>query len=356
MSLDPGRRVFMDFRNAAADFPLLYLPQTLAIAAARWAGLGPLTMLYAGRAANAVASVAILAVAIRLLPIGAPAALLAALLPMAVYEYASVSPDALVTAAAFLFTALALRARQSAWSARGLVAAIAAALIFCPVKPVYAPLLLLGLPAALRPDDRRQVLLVHALIVGVALGVTLAWVGAAAPLSQRNAPWADASRQLDFILGDPIEYVLVVARSFVRYSGLWYESTIGRLGWLVVPLPWFAYVLPVAGFAFCVAAGGPAGRAVPRWWAVWDLLLVSACVFLVITATYLNFVEVGREAVGGVQGRYFLPLLAAFAAAASALIPPFVSRPLLAVAVATCVVLAETAVTWFTVVRVYGVL
>jgi hypothetical protein len=86
MSLDPDRRVFMNFRNAAADFPLPYLPQTLAIAAARWAGLGPLTTLYAGRAANAVTTIAILAAAISLLPIGAPAALLAGLLPMAVYE------------------------------------------------------------------------------------------------------------------------------------------------------------------------------------------------------------------------------------------------------------------------------
>jgi uncharacterized membrane protein len=275
---------------------------------------------------------------------------------MALFEYASVSPDAAVIASAFLFTALALRARQSAWTFGRTAAAIAAGLAFCPVKPAYAPLLLLGLPAASRPEQRKRVLVVQAVIVLIVLGVTLAWLGFVAPVAQRDAPWADSTRQLAHVLGNPLEYLVTVGRSVARYSGLWYVSTIGLLGWLTVPLPPFAYVLPIAGLAFCVASGSPPGRAWPRWWAAWDLLLLAACVFLVITALYLDFVPVGREAVGGVQGRYFLPLLAAFAAAACTLIPPFVPRPKAALALAACVALAEAAATWLAVVGVYGVL
>jgi hypothetical protein len=108
--LDPGRRVFVDFSNTAFYTPLPYLPQAIAIAIGRWAGLGPLGLLYAARLLNGLIAVGITAVSLRLLPFGRLAACVAALLPMVHYEFASAAPDAALIASSFLFTALSLRA------------------------------------------------------------------------------------------------------------------------------------------------------------------------------------------------------------------------------------------------------
>ena len=149
LPLQPSLRAFADFSGAASYSPLPYAPQATAIALGRWLECPPLALLYAGRVANAAASISLVAWAIRILPSGRDVALVIALLPMAQYEYSSVAPDGLIIATAFLFTALSLEAAQCgrwvAWKA--IVAAIAAA-VFCSIKPPYAPLLLLSfLPA-----------------------------------------------------------------------------------------------------------------------------------------------------------------------------------------------------------------
>ena len=98
--LDPDRREYVDFTSAAFYSPMAYLPQTVAIMGGRSAGAGPLALLYLARLANALVAVALLTSAVRLMPIGREAVMVAGLLPMAVFEYASAAPDAWVIGAA----------------------------------------------------------------------------------------------------------------------------------------------------------------------------------------------------------------------------------------------------------------
>jgi uncharacterized membrane protein len=129
---------------------MAYLRQAIAIIGGRWAGASPLALLYLARFANALVAVALLTWAVRLMPIRREAVMMVGLLPMAVFEYASAAPDAGLIGTAFLYTALALRAQlKSDWTAGEVVVAGVSGLVFCSQKPVYAPLLLLALPAAL---------------------------------------------------------------------------------------------------------------------------------------------------------------------------------------------------------------
>src|SRR5207244_9718047 len=109
------------FRSVSLQYttypPSPYLPQAIAIAAGRWLGAGPLALLYIGRLANALVALIVLASAVRLMPIGRELTMLFGLLPMAIYQYASVSPDAAVITTAFLFTAVALRGQlRASWT------------------------------------------------------------------------------------------------------------------------------------------------------------------------------------------------------------------------------------------------
>ena len=175
--LEPGRRELVSVMYNTYP-PPPYLPQAIAIAVGRWLGAGPLALLYLGRLANALVALIVLASAVRLMPIGRELTMLFGLLPMAISEYASVSPDAAVITTAFLFTAVALRGQlANRWTAGEVALAMASGLFFCLQKPVYTPLLLVGLPAALMRGRVKHTLLVHAAIVAIVLGSTVAWMG-----------------------------------------------------------------------------------------------------------------------------------------------------------------------------------
>ena len=81
----------------------------------------------------------------------------------------------------------------------------------------------------------------------------------------------------------------------------------------------------------------------------WDALLLAGACVLVITAAYLMWTHVGSWFVWGVQGRYFLPLLALVAAAWCSMVRVPLSRQ----ASLTAIIIAEHATTILTIVRVY---
>ena len=215
--------------------PPPYLPQAIAIAAGRWLGAGPLALLYLGRLATGLVALIVLASAVRLIPIGRELTMLFGLLPMAIYEYASVSPDAAVITTAFLFTAVALRGQlRTRWTAGEVAVAMASGLVFCLQKPVYAPLLLIGLPAALMRGRVRHTLLVHTAIIAVVLGGTATWMGFASRYYVLP-PGSSVTGQAAFIAAHPLAYLEVLAGQFsdlhLRYL---YWTGVGTLGWLKV--------------------------------------------------------------------------------------------------------------------------
>ena len=313
--LDPGRRELVSLALSRYP-PPPYLPQAIAIAAGRWLGAGPLALLYFARLANALVAVAVLAWAVRLMPVGRETMMLLGLLPMAIYEYASVSADAAIIASAFLFTAVVLRGQLRArWSVGEVVVAIASGLVFCPIKPVYAPLLLIGLPAALVKGRARHTFLVHAVILIVVLCGTITWLRFAAPYypDRSLSSDSDASGQAAFITAHPLAFAQMMADQF-WHLGDYYKSAVGLLGWGNVWLPGVGYALPLCGLLFgTLAQPGDAPRlSAPA--VAWHALLLAGGCLLTIIGAYLVWNKVGSATVEGVQGRYFLPLLALAAA------------------------------------------
>ena len=88
--------------------PVGYVPQAAGIAIGRLIGVEPLTAFYLGRLTNLLISIALAFFAIRLAPFGKPLFLLIGLLPMTMFELASLSCDALTISGAIFFTALLL--------------------------------------------------------------------------------------------------------------------------------------------------------------------------------------------------------------------------------------------------------
>lgn len=306
MPLNPETRVFVDFAGYYA--PLAYAGQAVAIKLGRMAGAGTLTLFYLARVANALCALGVLYAALRLLPYGRELVAFIALLPMALSLYGSCSPDALIIATAFLFTALVLnRIAAGIWSAADSLVAIVCATTFCAIKPVYAPLLMLGFCSLFYAARRSTVLWQQALVLAVTLVATITWLHMTAPAMVFVRTGTNVAAQLSSILHAPFHYVKTIVHT-LESSPFFYAEFVGVLGWLSVRLPIVAYVLPPLAM---LAAWGSQER-LPRDRAVlltsFGLAILAASTILLMTALYLTWTPVGGYVVEGIQGRYFLPL------------------------------------------------
>lgn len=355
--LDPDRREFIGFTGAASYWPGAYLAQAVAIAIGRITGLGPLGLLYAARLLNAWTAVALIAAALRLIPTGRRPLVVVALLPMTLYEIASCSADAATIATSFLFTAIAASALATGqWRPASIASATAAALIFCPLKPVYAPLLLLAFPLGRKnasPSAPARSLLAHAIILAAAIGTTIAWLASSPVEAAAPFPNVDPAAQLRFLADHPFRFLHTITLTSEINALPWAEQMIGVLGWLSVHLPWPMLALPAALLLGCtlLQRSDPWRPDAPR--AAWLIAIMLAGLSLILLALALLWSPVGDLVGGGAQGRYFIPLAAAGCILIDGLLPLLPASLARAI---TLLALAEAALTIRVVVRAFGLL
>jgi uncharacterized membrane protein len=311
--LDSNTRQFIAFPGSAFYSPLPYLPQVLGIAVGRQMGAGPLVLLYLGRLFNCLAALGLLGLAMMLMPFAEELVLVAGLLPMSLYLYASLSPDAAVIGCALVFSALAIAAGvREQWGARELWVAIASAVVFCPVKPVYFPMLLMAIvPGAFRRADALRMLRWHTILFGSVLGVTAGWALYAKSSITEPLSGAQPSVQLSLVLHHPVFFLGVLAHTLGLFRiAILYLQTVGVFGWLLVLLsPRVVYLLPLFSFAIAWRFGnfGAFVRSTSR--VLWRLALALACTVLIVAIIYVMWAHVGLDYAAGVQGRYLIPIL-----------------------------------------------
>jgi uncharacterized membrane protein len=323
--LDSSKSRFIAFPGSAFYSPLPYLPQVLGISVGRLMGLGPLYLLYLGRLFNCLAALALVGLAVNSMPFAEELVLIVGLLPMSMFLYASLSADAAVISCALVFTALSLSAStRGNWITWELVIATAAAAVLCSLKPVYAPTLLAGMvPGLFQPGKARRVIRSHSILLGVALGVTAGWMLLARSTMTTLLGGGHPTVQINVVLHHPMILVHAVAHSLTFGQILYrYTETVGRFGWLTVPLrPGVVCLLPLASLVIACTIGNrsPRGRTVLP--ALWHVVLALASAALVMTAMYLMSSNIGQDEVTGVQGRYFIPILVLAGLAAIELAP-----------------------------------
>ena len=311
--LDPSTKQFVAFPGSAFYSPLPYLPQALGIAVGRAMGAGPLLLLYLGRLGNCLSALALLCLTVYFAPFAEEVFILAGLLPMSLYLYASLSPDAAVIGCALAFTALSIAAGvQASRGTRELWLAAALAAVFCSVKPPYAPIILAGvMPGLFRPGSALRVIRSTAILLGVALGATAGWLLYAKSTMTTPLSGTHPSQQIVLVLHHPIFLV----RELLHILGIGslvnlYVQGVGVFGWLTVLLrPAIVYVLPLVSVFLLWRLGvrGSQERSVIS--ALWYLALAFTSAALIVFTLYLWWAHVGQDYAAGVQGRYFIPLL-----------------------------------------------
>jgi len=316
--------VFVVYQGSEAYSPAPYLPYFVAVAVGRGLGLDFLGLFYLMRIAGLVTFTAAVAYAISIVPhLRWPFALIA-MLPSALYGRTVLSADGaalsltLIAMALFLRSACNLRER-GLWER-----ACFMSLCGLAKPPQLAFLVLEFMSRPLRDLPRRARAI--ALVVLPPLILSALWVAAtgmdagtwrAMKVPDPPSEMFDPRHKLGLLLADPLHFVALVSASLGRLDELWREL-IGVLGWLDTRLRDWIYPV-LAGFLVASLFGSlPLPRATRYRIAAASMLTVVGYVVAVYLIFYLAWTPANALSIDGVQGRYFVVVLAPIASAIAA--------------------------------------
>jgi uncharacterized membrane protein len=307
--------------GASLYSPIAYAPQLVGVGVARlWRASTPV-MIWAGRLAGCCFFVLITTLALTLLAPRGDALLALALMPMTLFQAASLSADGVLNALSFLFVAYTVRLMRCESPRMGqlgrlILIGVAVGL----VKTAYQPLTLVAwalIPAALRTwrqERRWWPLTLTVLVPACSLAAAWLWSAAVAPYFDPREwkPAVDVARQWEWIHAHPAATLRRFVSSLVHLPERGREF-IGVLGWLDTPMPkvW----CEIYGFLLVATALGWVGRR-PTADAPPPIALGARCLFLTAAlmallagyaATLLYWEEVGSSGPIGIQGRYLIP-------------------------------------------------
>jgi uncharacterized membrane protein len=306
-------RVFTNFPNTAVYPPLAYLPQALGIAVARLFSSSVLVCFYAGRFGNLLAATALFFLAIRVAPIGKWAFAALALTPMALFETASLSSDALTNAFAFLLVGFLLRCACGPVERLGGKEVVILALLVMALALVKQGYLLMVLAYFLIPEaslgGRKRYWGVFTLLVGCELLAAGGWALIVRDVYSPVVPGKiDPAAQVQDMIAHPGGFLLAVLRSSTVDVPGTLREYLGFLGILDTPLS--DRLLLLQGLVLvltALTAFGQPGTVTGRQ------TLVALTTALVTYLSILTVIHITWDAVGftdsiDVQGRYFIPL------------------------------------------------
>ncbi|HEX6176965.1 MAG TPA: DUF2142 domain-containing protein [Thermoanaerobaculia bacterium] len=291
--------------------PLPYIPQALVGAAGSLARMRPVIVFYAGRIANLVAWMGIIALAIRIAPSCAQLFAVIALLPMSLFLFGSWSADAASIALAMLFTALVVREASAVDSIpRSHVFGLAAAAFLLALgKPAYALLtaVVVAIPRSRFASRSRYVAMV-ALVGGAAV------IGTLISMEYFNRAYynfrpqlpIDPAAQASCIRHDPARFADVVARDVRQNVRFYIDQIAGRFAHNEIKLQ--DWVWRTEWIALAIIAATTIARVRPVFRAA-ALVIALTSIIAIITSQYVIWSIVCSDTIQGVQGRYFLPVL-----------------------------------------------
>jgi uncharacterized membrane protein len=237
------------------------------------------------------------------------------LLPMALFQAASLSADVMVEGLLTLFFAYILylvkHKNKLTWQQLAILLLLAIGMTLTKqVMFIFLPLVLL-LPRRQFRSTQYSFLAKIAIII-IPLILFAGWMSRTHSLSiTPDVPIGQNTHmQESFILHNPHSYINVLWNTnFFNWSDSITGSFIGNFGWQDTPLAEWLVILGYLSMAFVFLANYSA----PRAWLSrrQKNLIISVAVIYwlaVSTALYVYYTPVGFKIIVGLQGRYFIPL------------------------------------------------
>ena len=293
--------------------PALLFPQALTM---RWLGrsanLPALPVFYLSRLANLLSYLFLTWLAIRLLPFGKWILLILAVSPMALFQAATLSPDAISNGIGFLFVAGCLqiaRVQGIGWRELGRLLILIFLLFLAKLNIIS----LILLPFLLIPPSQFIKKGIYVFLLVATLFLFVLEVGGWNLIASTNfnsllLAEANPQAQLSYILTHPFAFIQTVVKDVAVNGWLYVQGWINGYGyyyWTPPQIVSLFYLLGLAGVIFLDSTS----EQLDRKHRIVLLLVFAVSYLATVVSLYLSFTPVGLDQVFGVQGRYFVPLV-----------------------------------------------
>ncbi|MBQ8131394.1 MAG: DUF2142 domain-containing protein [Bacilli bacterium] len=309
-----GKKKFYPYANKSLYNFVCYIPQAIGIGLTHLIGLPILSQIYFGKICNYALFVLLVYLSIKLIPTKKFLIFFTALLPITIQEGASLSPDSMTIATSIALISFILWSRNTdkVFTKKHYIslASLAIALSLC--KIVYLPLCFLMF---LIPKERFGNLnkkKIYCIILSVIVIIlNLVWLKFTSKYLTAFHGRSNSTEQLQYILSNPIRYILILFTTIDVYLWSYLEQMVGHsLGRFVVGT---SYVMSILAVYFLVNLTKEKNKEEKDFFNIWEKIFTGVMILgtigLTFTSLYLQWTAVGAYAVDGIQGRYFIPLI-----------------------------------------------
>ncbi len=316
LPLNPDERVYVEKEMYTLVYPPLpYISAGLVMALASFLGGSPLILMYLGRITNLLIWVLMVYFAMKITPVHKWVFLLLALMPMTIFEAASLSADSFNLGLSFLtiafFFKLAFKEEKKSVENRDLMILLALLAMLSLSKVGYAILLILFFLIPSYKFSNKKIMISKFFIFLTLPVVFIAgiWNYLFKDIYISMPPaFAAASipGQIAFISSNPLNFLQIIGHTIMEKEAF-LVSFVGIFGWTEVPLPEIIVAIYLVALILVSMVDKSQLKINPKQKLV-AFITFFAMFSLVILYEYVTFTPVGYDIIYGVQGRYFIPV------------------------------------------------
>ena len=315
LPLKSSTNTFVDISKYAVVTysPLPYLASALSIALGKLFDLSPLILLYLGRFGNLLLWLLIIFLAIKITPVFKWGFLVIALMPMTLFQAASLSADGIAISLSFLsialFLKLALDDNIKKITRKHILIIISIGLLLGLAKMPYIMLILLFfLIPSKKFESMTKMFHIFGLTFLLGVLVIALWNFMVNGLYMPLDPGISLQDQLLYILHYPVDFIQTLLNTSSQYAGELPFIVVGNWAYANSPIPsliyymYFFIILLVAAFdkgSFKISLK-------QRYIILGLFLLIAGTIFVL---EYLTWTYTGAPVIHGIQGRYLIPIL-----------------------------------------------
>ena len=311
---------FMTYSNTAFYSPLTYLPQAVGVLLTRLVCNRPYVIAYMGRLFELIASGILIYYAIKLMPFGKNILLILSLLPMNMYECASLSGDGMAYAVTLLIIAYCFRLRlknEGKMSKRDIVFLYILLALVASCKIVYAPFVLMAFIIPVERFGSRKEYAVHITCAGIMIFLlAIVWpLGIGSRYLLEYTQGVSAGDQVKYVITHPAGFLQVMIYTLIE-EGEWLFKTYfaASLSYFSVGCNILVIFVSAAGLIYVcftekiIRCEDETGLKIWKRPSVILGLATFASVIFTFLSLYIEWTPYRAGTVQGLQGRYFIPL------------------------------------------------
>ena len=306
---------------AAANPAFLYFPQALGIRIAKILHLKVIWLLWLGRLMNLLSYSLLISLGIKIAPKWKFPLFFVATLPISIQQAASCSPDAMINSLSLLLISyfLYLYSEENIKITQReiiIFSLIGVFVTLAKVTNIFLVGLILIIPKERFSNEKKVFLIKGMVIVGIViLGGVYYLYTMSFPMNLEHKAYLEsieaevvAGKQLQYILNNTLKWMHDFLASLIEQADN-YVITLNSFGWLDYGYSILNIIVVFELGKVCIQEQGVAISQVGKFLI---FLMVGGIYCATCLALYISWTSVGASYVSGVQGRYFIPMIALF--------------------------------------------